>query len=203
MKLVGVENNIVDTDNSKSDFLIVSDQPIKNYSYYFELEATKSSFSMFDAAAVAFIEKNENNEFVKSNQIQGNMIYYEESKTISQNVCYFYYKYTPTNQYYQNSLNLELGGYSKEFYSSKTNPTILSTFDDRNHYRSASVYTPNSYYNEIYYRLGLGIYIDLDKKITTIRYYSNSSHLNTIDQNEKLLHQQLSINKIFNSTLST
>ena len=56
MKLVGVENNIVNTDNSKSDFLIVSDQPIKKYSYYFELEAT-SRFGLYNAAAVAFVEK--------------------------------------------------------------------------------------------------------------------------------------------------
>ena len=55
MKLVGVENNIVCTDNSKSDFLIVSDQPIKNYSYYFELEA--GTIFNLNGAAIAFIEK--------------------------------------------------------------------------------------------------------------------------------------------------
>ena len=48
MKLVGVENNLVNTDNSNEDFLIVSDQPIKKYSYYFELEAM-TYFDMFKA----------------------------------------------------------------------------------------------------------------------------------------------------------
>lgn len=94
MKLVGVENNIVNTDNSNSDFLIVSDQPIKKYSYYFELEAM-TTFGLYNAAAIAFIEKDKNNEFVKGTSIQGPTLSYEESKTISQNVCYFYYKYTP------------------------------------------------------------------------------------------------------------
>lgn len=189
MKFVGVENNIVNTDNSKSDFLIVSDQPIKNYSYYFELEAT-SNFTLFNAAAIAFVEKDENNEFVKGNSVKGMMISYEERKTISQNVCYFYYTYTPTKQYYQNSLNLELGGYKSNY-----NSVILSTFDDKNNFRSTSYKYEDGNYNK--YRLGLGIDIDLDKKITTISYYSNSYNYNTIDKNEKLLHQQLSIDKIF------
>ena len=194
MKLVGVENNLVNTDNSNEDFLIVSDQPIKKYSYYFELEAT-STFGLYCAAAIAFVEKDQNNEFVKGTSIQGQIVSYEERETISQNVCYFYYKYTPTKQYYQNSLNLELGGYSLN--PNSVNPSILSIFDGKNHFISSSVKTNNSYFNNGYYRLGLGIDIDLDKKITTIRYYSNADNYNTIDKNEELLHQQLSINKIF------
>lgn len=196
MKLVGVENNIVNTDNYNEDFLIVSDQPIKKYSYYFELEAT-STFGIFEAAAIAFVEKNQNNEFVKGTSIKGQIISFEESKTISQNVCYFYYTYTPTKQYYQNSLNLELGGYRSDDKYWSTNPSILSIFDDKNNFNSSYVKTNNSYFNNGYYRLGLGIDIDLDKKSTTIRYYSNSYNYNTIDKNEKLLHQQISINRIF------
>lgn len=187
MKLVGIEDNIVDTNNSNSDFLIVSDQPIKNYSYYFELESM-TDFGLFNAAAVAFVEKDKNNEFVKGTSINGPMISVEERQTISQNVCYFYHKYTPTKQYYQNSLNLELGAYKTNY-----NSTILSTFDDKNNFGSASV----SNYTYYGYRLGLGIDIDLDKKITTIRFYSNSYNYNIIDKNEKLLLQQLSIGKIF------
>lgn len=194
MKLVGVENNIVNTNNYNEDFLIVSDQPIKKYSYYFELEAT-NTFDVYSAAAIAFVEKNQNNEFVKGTSIQGPIVSYEERTTISQNVCYNYYKYTPTKQYYQNSLNLELGGYRSDGKS--TNPSILSTFDGENNFSSSSANTNNSYFNNGYYRLGLGIDIDLDKKSTTIRYYSNADNYNTIDKNEKLLHQQISINRIF------
>ena len=145
MKLVGVENNIVNIDNFNEDFLIVSDKPIKKYSYYFELEAT-SKFDIYSAAAIAFVEKDQNNEFVKGTSIQGPIVSIEERETISQNVCYFYYKYTPTKQYYQNSLNLELGGYKYRSDDKLSNLSILSTFDGENNFISKSVSSNKSYY---------------------------------------------------------
>lgn len=194
MKLVGVENNIVNTNNSNSDFLIISDQPIKKYSYYFELEAM-STFGLFNAAAVAFVEKDENNEFIKDNTQRKS-----DTVTILQRTQYYeyYHEYTATMQYYQNSLNLELGGYESDYtmFNAK-NKTVLTIIDDKNNFKSYTA-DRNSYYDDnTYYRLGLGIDLDLDKKSTTIRYYSNAYNYNTIDKNEKLLHQQISINRIF------
>lgn len=195
MKLVGVENNIVNTDNSNEDFLIVSDQPIKKYSYYFELEAM-TYFDMFKASSVAFIEKNQNNEFIKDNiqRKSGTVTVLERTQYDN-----YYHEYTATMQYYQNSLNLELGGYESDstMFNAK-NKTILTIIDDKNNFKSYNIYNRNSpYSNGTFCRLGLGIDIDLDKKITTIRYYSNAMNVNEIDKNEELLHGQLSINKIF------
>lgn len=195
MKLVGVENNIVNTDNSNEDFLIVSDQPIKKYSYYFELEAT-TRFDLYNAAAVAFVEKDENNEFIKDNTQRKS-----DTVTILERTQYndYYHEYTATMKYYQNSLNLELGGYESDCTMiTAKNKTILTIIDDKNNFKSYKIYSRNSHYNgNTYYRLGLGINIDLDKKSTTIRYYSNAMNIDELDKNETLLHGQLSINKIF------
>ena len=163
MKLVGVENNIVDTDNSKSDFLIVSDQPIKNYSYYFELEA-RQTFE-FGGAAIAFIEKDQNNKFVKENITRqyGDFNTTDEYDHDSTDL------HKITRQYYQNSLNLELESDDHRTFCE------LMIINDKNdkydfNYSSAPInyytyYDKNSYDNEItFYRLGLAIDIDPDKK---------------------------------------
>lgn len=199
MKLVGVENNIVNTDNSNEDFLIISDQPIKKYSYYFELEAT-STFGLYCAAAVAFVEKNENNEFVKDNTIR-EIGEYETTNSYDIN---FTDSNSATRQHYRNSLNLELD-YRINVGSGRyrdSNLCELSIIDDKNNFKYSSVYESYSYYSYYnyhtkFYRLGLGIDIDLDNKITTLKYYYDGIHLSTINKNEKLLGAQLSINKIF------
>ena len=194
MKLVGIEDNIVDTNNSKSDFLIISDQPIKKYSYYFELEA-RSVFGLYNAAAIAFVEKDENSEFVKDNTIRkiGN---YETTNSYNNN---FTDSNSVTRQHYQNSLNLELDymiNVGSDRYKN-SNLCELSIVDDKNNFKYSSVNEAYSYYsNNKFYRLGLGIDIDLDKKITTLKYYYDGIHLST-NKNEKLLGAQLSINKIF------
>lgn len=183
MKFVGVENNTIHTSIGS---LIVSDQPIKKYSYYFELEAGMKF--KFNAAAVAFVEKDENNEFLLDNHIR-EYGQYSSSNDYNQN---FTDIHNITRQYYQNSLNLELSS------AIGSNLCELSIIDDKNNFIHSSInsgysYFTTNYYGTIttFYRLGLSINIDPDKKITTIKYYSDKN-----DKNVNLL-SQLSINKIF------
>lgn len=186
MKLVGIEDNIVDIDNKSSEFLIVSDQPIKKYSYYFELEARR--IFELNGAAIAFIEKDQNNEFVKDNNKREHGSYTELERTQYHE---FHHKYTTTTQYFQNSLNLELGSRYPAYYCE------LSIMDDKNNFNYAKTSYQSYYYksysgNQInYHRLGLGIDIDLDNKITTLNYYSDQNGTNV-----KLI-SRISINKIF------
>lgn len=184
MKFVGIENNIVQTTNSGSDFLIVSDQPIKKYSYYFELEATTTFKN--NGAAVAFIEKDQNNEFVKDNKtIESG--YHEIIQYLSQKRYNYTHCYTTTSQYFQNSLNLELGCYYWEKYNHE-----LSIIDNNgNIERLTNNISTTSIYNTSYSRIGFGIEINLDKKTTTISYYYGSNTKNVT------MAGRLSINKIF------
>lgn len=182
MKLVGVENNRINTSIGS---LIVSDQPIKKYSYYFELEAGMKF--KFNAAAVAFVEKDENNKFLLDHIREYGQ--YSTRNDYNQN---FTDIHNITRQYYQNSLNLELSS------AIGSNLCELSIIDDKNNFIHSSInsgysYFTTNYYGTIttFYRLGLSINIDPDKKITTIKYYSDKN-----DKNVNLL-SQLSINKIF------